>query len=162
MGLIYSKRVLEELDGFDESLSYGEDADLLKRVSQNNYSISCADTKEYSYVVSSWKELWKQGEWYGKSYLNYILKHPSEGLSLLLTLYFISLPVVGIAALLNGSLLALFVLEAILFIYLSFEHLRLGDSNYGFFVPVIRMVRSWAIGLGILKGLFTGDLGKSS
>lgn len=143
-------------------MSYGEDEDLRRRISCHNFSEELADYTEKRKVVSTWKEVFKQGEWYGKSYLKFVKKHPKEILSVVFSLYFFSLPLFVILSFFSIYAFLTLILEMIFFIYLCLESYRLGDSRYALFIPFVRLVRSMGLALGIVEGLFTEDLGKSS
>lgn len=55
-----------------------------------------------------------------------------------------------------------FLFEAIFVLYLELDYYRLHRTRYAFLVPAVKFIRSYGIILGMIEGLFTEDLGKSS
>ena len=153
---------MEEISGFDEDLAYGEDKDLRRRVSEHDFSENKADFTELRKVVSSWREVFHQGRWYGKSYLKFVRKYPQEIDSLFFQFYFVSIPIFATLSAFSAYFFYGFLLELFFFLYLCLESLRLGERYYAFFIPFVRFVRSIGMALGLVEGLFTDDLGKSA
>lgn len=153
---------MEKLGGFDEGLAYGEDKDLNKRVSESRFNVKDVDFGEKRKLVSTLGQVFSQGRWYGKSFLQFVRKYPENLDSLLITLYFVSIPLFGIASLFNGILSILFYMEVLFLIHLHIEYFRIDRTKYSLLVPTVKFVRSYGIILGIIEGLFTEDWGKSS
>ena len=156
------RAVLEDIEGFDEGLAYGEDKDLNKRVSESSFNVKDVDFGEKRKLVSSFGEVFSQGRWYGKSFLSFVRKYPENIDSLLITLYFFSMPVFGLFSLFSEISRTIFFAQVLFFIYLHLEYLRINKTKYSLLVPTVKLIRSYGIVLGMFEGLFTEDWGKAS
>lgn len=158
--IICRKDVLEEVDGFDESLSYGEDGDLARKIATLNPNSVSVDGVEYNSLVSSLSEVFRQGRWYGKSMPQYFRKHPEAFPSLLSIAFFTILPLTTAAAFLNQHILYMAALQYFAVLTYILEGLKRTKNPYMVFVPAVKIVRSYAEIIGMIEGFFTTDFGR--
>lgn len=155
------KEKLEEIGGFDESMAYGEDENLGKRLERvEGKRVRLNDVYEYAGLVSSLSEVFRQGRWYGKSMPQYFRKHPESFPTLLSILFFVALPLTTILATLSIYIFYMAALQYLAVAAYVLEGLRRTKNPYMVFVPVIKVVRSYAEIIGMVEGLFTEDLGR--
>lgn len=153
--------MLEELDGFDESVDYGEDGDLPKRAREKGYDSGSSNATICYRFVSSFSEVFRQGEWYGKSMLNYINKHPEEFPTLLMLVYFVTWPLMTISGFFNTYVRYLAFFQnfgVFIYILIGFYYSR---SFYIVLVPLIKSVRGYGEILGLFRSSFSSDIGRS-
>ena len=158
--LLMTRRVLEDLDGFDESIDYGEDGDLPKRAREKGFEKGDSGAVIYYRFVSSSSEVFRQGRWYGKSMLNYLKKYPEEFPTLLMLGYFVTWPLITVLGLLNAYIGYLAVLQNIgvlLYLLIGFYNSR---SPYIVFVPFVKSVRGYGEMLGLVESRFSSDIGR--
>ncbi|MFB6209882.1 MAG: glycosyltransferase family 2 protein [Candidatus Nanohaloarchaea archaeon] len=161
MGLIYRKQRLEKTGGFDESLAYGEDEDLGERLERpDDKIVELEDVEEYAGLVSSLREVFRQGRWYGKSMPQYFRKRPEAFPTLLSIFFFAALPLTTIMAPFHEIIFYTAVFQYFLVMIYVIEGIRRTSNPYMVFVPLIKVVRSYAEILGMVEGLFTEDLGR--
>lgn len=159
--VICRKEKLEEVGGFDESLAYGEDGDLGRRILETDpKNVYLDHVCEYASLVSSLRGVFRQGRWYGKSMPQYFRKHPEAFLSLLSIGFFVVLPLMTIGAYFSQYLLYLAALQHLAVLTYVLEGIRRTRILHMVFVPLIKVIRSYAEVLGMVEGLFTDDLGR--
>ena len=71
-----SRKAYLAVNGYDESLTAGEDFDIHQRLLQNNFKIGRAAAFIKHYEVLSLFEIWKKGYIYGRTFNPYIKKYP--------------------------------------------------------------------------------------
>jgi len=148
---IYRRSILNEVNGFNEKLVFGEDRDLAMRVIKRSRRIGIV--KGHRLVdsnIKSFKRLWKQGMWYGKSIEKYV-KESKNFLPL------IKIIVYGVSILLLPfSLLSSYFLIPFAFIFL-FSLIRTIKNTgakylpYSLLVPFIDIFQSFAVFIGFIK-----------
>lgn len=159
--VICRKEKLKEVGGFDESMAYGEDENLSKRLDKlEGKRVRLDDVYEYASLVSSLSEVFRQGRWYGKSLPQYFRKHPESFPTLLSILFFVSLPLTTILAAVSKIFVYIAALQYLAVFAYIIEGIRRTSNPYMVFVPVIKFVRSYAEIIGMVEGLFTEDLGR--
>lgn len=152
---------LEEIEGFDESMAYGEDENLGKRLDKlEGNRVRLDDVYEYAGLVSSLSEVFRQGRWYGKSMPQYFKKHPESFLTLLSIFFFITLPLTTVLFGLSEYFFYIAALQHLTVFAYVIIGLKRTRNPYMVFVPIIKIVRSYAEVLGMVEGLFTEDLGR--
>lgn len=153
------KSMLEELDGFDESIDYGEDGDLPKRARKQGFETGSTGAVIYYNFVSSFGEVFRQGRWYGKSMLNYLARYPEEFPTLLMMLYFVLWPLFTLAGILLGSLnvVAVSQIGVLLYVLVGGYNSR---SVYILLVPLVKAVRGYGELVGLLESFSTSDIGR--
>ena len=73
---VYRTRAMKEVGGFDKLITgAGEDIDLTIRMRTAGWLLLLNDTKFYPKYRQTWRELWKQCQWYG--YGRYYITHKS-------------------------------------------------------------------------------------
>lgn len=159
--MLLKKSVLEKVGGYDTNLGYGEDTDLVKRLEKQDLRHQDVPATEYHTLVTSLTEVYNQGKWYGKSMPQFFSKHPDESLSLASIAFFTILPLSTLLSPLNilFALIALLQYIVVVF-YLVSAYIRL-RSFYVIGVPLVKVVRSYAELVGVVKGLYTEDMGRN-
>lgn len=154
------RKVLEKVEGFDESIDYGEDADLPTRAREAGFEGGQSEAVIYYSFVSSLGEVFRQGRWYGKSMFSYLKKYPEEFPSVLMMLFFASWPISILSGLLTGYIFLAAAQSLLVLVYLIVGFLN-SESPYILLVPLIKTIRAYGEILGIVESFFTSDIGRS-
>lgn len=96
--MTWRREALEEIDGYDRNLAYGEDMDIGARAQKAGIKSKDMDAIEYITLPQSISEVFRQGRWYGKSMIPYFRKHPKAFPSAFSVIFFASLPFVTVIA----------------------------------------------------------------
>lgn len=75
------KDVFFAIGGWDESLVAGEDYDLQVRLNQGGYKTCRVEGRSEKHLgePTSLREIWKKNFYYGRTFINYLAKHPAHG-----------------------------------------------------------------------------------
>lgn len=154
------KKVLKKIDGFDESIDYGEDADLPLRAKDEGFKPGNTEAVIYYHFVSSISEVFSQGRWYGKSLMSFLKKHPENFPSFLMMLFFFLWPITNLISFFGGLNYLAFLQNICVLFYVLAGFYRTRNF-YILFVPIIKTVRAYGGIVGILESFYTEDIGKS-
>lgn len=154
------KNILEELGGYDDSLAYGEDYDLPRRIEKAGYETKVVEAGEYHILLDSIAGIYRQGRWYGKSMIPYFKKHPEAFPTLLSVGFFSVLPFVTVGAFISRYILTIAVLQWLIVLFYVLIGFKRTRNTYIVLVPVIKVVRSVAEVIGMVEGFFTSDFGR--
>lgn len=161
MARILKKEVYQELGGYDEDLSYGEFQDIRKRTDQSKLQTEhLQDFEDSQRFRRNFKEVYSQGKWYGKTFIDFLKKYPEEYASLFTVFFFFSIPFVAITSLFVPFFRYLLLLEVLMVVYISLEAYRQSGSVYGLFVPLVKFVRSIGMAPEVIKYLARDGLDK--
>lgn len=149
---IKKKSFYAEVGGYDEDLSYGEFQDIRKKTDTSGMdNIKLENFYDSQRFRRSFREVYGQGKWYGKTFMDFLKKYPEEFPSLLTVFFFFSIPFVFAAMIIFNPLKYILALQFLGILYISLESYRLSGSPYGFLVPLVKFVRSMAMAPEIIK-----------
>jgi len=154
------KEALEEVDGFDESIDYGEDADLPLKIREAGYQGGDTGAVIYYSFISSFGEVFRQGRWYGKSLIPFLKKHPENFPTLLMMLYFTTWPITTALGFVIRPLLVPAILQNLGVLFYIIIGLYRSRSIYFILAPIIKAVRGYGELLGLLESFRTSDIGR--
>lgn len=154
------KKVLEEVNGFDESIDYGEDGDLPTRAREAGFEGGAIGAKIHYRFVRSFRDVFHQGRWYGKTMLNYLRKYPEEFPTLIMLGFFITWPFVTFLSIFISQISFLALLQNLMvFLYVLIGFYRT-KSVYIILVPFVKFVRYSGELVGMVESFWSSDRGR--
>jgi len=160
--IIYRKKVLEQVGGYDENLDFAEDRELPKRVKKAGYvSKYLENAKLWVKPVDNLEKLYKQGRWYGRNILRYF-KNSRDYATLGAVLTYASLLPLLILGIIYRPILILFAVPFALILYYTLRGLFITGSPYAFAMIPIAFVRGTGQLVGMIESPFKKGGGKVS
>lgn len=158
---MYRKKVLLELNGFNERLSSNEDPELDYRIKKNGYKLLFnPKAVVYHHRRDSFKKFFSQAKWFGKGRMQAIKIHPG------MAEWFRLVPAIAILVLIVSGILAFFYSPALIFFALVSFILFLGFFSSAvylslktkaiYFFNYLIILASWffGYGIGMIGGVF--------
>jgi glycosyltransferase involved in cell wall biosynthesis len=148
---IFRKEFFFEFGGFEDSLGFGEDREVQKKV--KNFSGWIREIELSQDMVGSLKTVYKQGKWYGKGFLNYFkkTKEISHFISMIFWLSWVPLALLGIFYVAFNYLL---IANIFLMILISLRYFIYSRNLISFLIPIVKITRSYGEFIGLTYSLF--------
>jgi glycosyltransferase involved in cell wall biosynthesis len=147
----FRKKILEEVGGYDDSLGFGDERLLPRKIIERGYKIVfLKNIKSTVKVVGSVRRLFRQGRWYGKNIIPYVKKSRDYIILFGIGVYSLTLPsfIIGIFF---RPFLYLGILGLLALLWYSVKGFLITKKYHAFLIPVINTIRGTGELLGMMR-----------